>query len=173
MRPEKNAMAAQYRQEVSDAVFVLLTDYRGLNVAQAEDLRTKLDDVDAHLRVVQNRIFKHVAEEFSYNGFEASLSGPTAMVVGNGDVVEVAKVLKAFIKENELPVIKIGALEGVILSADEIKQLADLPPRETLLGLLVGTLAAPMTQLVGVMTQAKSSLVYVLKAIEEKKTANG
>ena len=172
MRAEKKALVDQFRAEVTDSVFVLLTDYRGLNVAQTEDLRGRLDKVNAQFRVVRNRMFRHVVDELSYDGFEEGLVGPSAMVLGSGDVVEAAKVLKDFIKENDLPVIKIGALDGVILSAEDVKALADLPPRPALLGSFVGTLAAPMTQIVGVLQQKVASLVYVLKAIEDKKQQN-
>ncbi len=172
MRLEKKAIVDQIRQEVTDAVFVLLTDYRGLNVAQTEDLRGRLDKVNAQFRVVKNRMFRQVVQDLSYDGLENELAGPSAMVVGNGDFVEVAKVLKDFIKENNLPIIKVGALDGVILSAEDVKKLADLPPRPALLGSLLGTIAAPMTQLVGVMHQKVASLVYVLKAVEEKKQGN-
>ena len=90
-------------------------------------------------------------------------------IFGNGDVVIAAKILKDFIKENELPVIKVGTMQGVILSRADIEQLASLPSRETLLAQFVGVLAAPMTQLVGVLQQKVASLVYVLKAAQEKK----
>ena len=88
---------------------------------------------------------------------------------GKGDVAQTAKVLKDFIKENEKPVIRLGAMQGVALTAAEIVQIATLPSREQLLSQLVGVLAAPMSQLVGVLNQKVATIVYVLKAIEDKK----
>jgi large subunit ribosomal protein L10 len=120
------------------------------------------------MRVVKNRMFRHVARELNYD-LEDSLRGPSAMIVGDGDVVEAVKILRDFIKENTLPVVKIGTLEGVILSAEDIKKLAELPPKPVMQGQLVGTIAAPLTQLVGVMQQKIASVVYVLKAIQDKK----
>ena len=169
MRPEKEAMAAELKTKMSGASFVILADYKGLNVVKIAELRRRLKGVNSQLQVVKNRVFSHVAKDLGYKGFEKASVGPSAMVFGKGDVVATAKVLKDFIKENEKPVIKSGALDGAVLTAADITQLASMPSREQLLGQLVGTLAAPMTQLVGVFQQKVASIVYALKAIEEKK----
>jgi large subunit ribosomal protein L10 len=169
MRPEKKSIVDELKGQITDSLFVILTDYRGLNVSKTEELRKRLRGVNAKFHVVQNRMFKHVANELSVKGLESGLKGPSAMVVGKGDVVQTAKVLKDFIKENSIPTVKIGSLEGVILSAADVDKLAGLPSREVLLGQLVGTIAAPMTRLAGVLNQKVASLLYVLKAVQEKK----
>jgi large subunit ribosomal protein L10 len=166
-------MAEELKTKLSGATFVILADYRGLSVTKISDLRRRLKGAHAQLQVIKNRVFMHVAKELGYKGFEQPTSGPSAMVFGKGDVVATAKVLKDFIKENEKPVLKLGALDGAALSAADIQQLAALPSREQLLGQLVGTLAAPMSQLVGVLSQKTATIVYVLKAIEEKKAKDG
>ena len=86
-------------------------------------------------------------------------------------MVQAAKTLSDFIKQHQLPTVKMGVLRGAILSKEDVETLAKLPSREQLLGTLVGTVAAPLTQMVGVLNQKVSSLLYVLKAIEEKKSA--
>ncbi|MBU0678556.1 MAG: 50S ribosomal protein L10 [Verrucomicrobia bacterium] len=164
MRPEKKAIVDELRSHVENKHFLILTEYRGLKVSQTSDLRNRLRDVSAEYHVVQNRMVKQVADDL-----DAGLKGPTAVISGDGDVVEVAKVLKAFIKENELPTIKIGRLEGVIVSAADIEKLATLPSRHILLGQAVGTIAAPLSQFVGVMNQKLCSLLYALNAVKEKK----
>jgi len=170
MRPEKTAIVEEIRSKITDAVFVILADYRGLTVAKTEELKGKLRGVDAHFQVVQNRMFQRVARELDYTALGGEKAkGPSAMVFGNGDVVQAAKILKDFIKENELPVIKVGTLEGVILSQEDIEHLATLPSRDQLLAQVVGTIAAPLSQLVGVFQQKVASVVYVLKAVQEKK----
>ena len=169
MRPEKQAIFDELKTKLADSVFVILTDYKGLSVAKTEDLRRRLRGAKASFQVVQNRLFKQVAKTVSYEGFEPALKGPSAMVFGGGDVVQAAKILRDFIKENSLPVVKIGALEGTILSAADVDKLASLPSRETLLAQAVGTIAAPLTRLVGVLQQKVASVVYVLKAVQEKK----
>jgi large subunit ribosomal protein L10 len=97
------------------------------------------------------------------------IRGPTAMIYGDGDAVAVAKVLKDFIKENEKPVIKIGGLQGQLLSRADVESLAALPSREILLGQVVGVIAAPMSRLIGALQQKAASVLYVLRAYAEKK----
>lgn len=169
MRSEKTSIVEELRSKVKDSAFLIVADYQGLNVGKTEELKRRLHGVKAQFQVIQNRMFKRVASELSQPGLEKGVAGPSAMVYGKGDVVQAAKVLKDFIKENNLPTIKIGSLQGALLSAAEIQQLAGLPSREVLLATLVGTIAAPLTQLVGVLQQKVASVVYVLKAIQEKK----
>ncbi len=168
LRPEKKAIVEELKSKLGDAVFVILADYRGLTVSKTGELRKRLRGVQAQYQVVQNRMFKHVAKEVR-PGMEDGLKGPSAMVYGKGDVVQAAKILKDFIKENELPVIKLGTLQGVILSKADIEKLATLPSRQVLLQQVVGTIAAPMSQLVGVLQQKVATVLYVLKAVQEKK----
>ena len=173
MRPEKQSIAEEIKHCLDGAEYFILADYQGLKVAQVQALRAKLAEARATLMVLRNRQFAHVARDLSLAGFDGRMPGPTAMVYGQGDVVEVAKALQAFIKANQKPVIKAGALQGKKLSAAEVGELAELPSLEGMRGILVGTLAAPMTGLVGVMSQKLCSLVYVLNAAKEKKEAEG
>lgn len=169
MRPEKESIIEEIRGKVSDSVFVIIADYQGLSVSKTDQLRQKLLKADARIQVVKNRILGHVANDAGLGAMRDVLTGPSAMVYGKGDVSQAAKILKEFIKEHEKPVIKVGALEGVVLSAADVEQLASLPSRETLLSMVVGTIAAPMSQLVGVFQQKASSLLYVLQAAADKK----
>lgn len=91
------------------------------------------------------------------------------MVYGSGDIAAVARVLKDFIKEHEKPRVTLGTLNGEMLSREQIEQMALLPPREILLAQVLGLLAQPMRAVVGVLHQRLASLIYVLKAYEEKK----
>lgn len=166
MRPEKESIAAELKDKVDSAVFVILTDYKGLNMAQTDNLRSKLFEAGARFQVVRNTSLKIAVED---EKLHEGMVGPSAMVYGDGDVVQVAKTLKDFIKENKLPTVKIGSLSGAILSQQDIDDLAGLPSRDALLGQVVGTIAAPLTGMVGVLNQKLCSLVYVLKAIEAKK----
>jgi large subunit ribosomal protein L10 len=169
MRPEKESIIGEVRKNMDDSVFVIVADYQGLTVAKTDMLRQRLLKADARIQVVKNRIIGHVAAEKGLGAMRDHLSGPTAMVYGKGDVSQAAKILKEFVKEHERPVVKVGALEGVVLTAADVEQLASLPSRETLLGMVVGTIAAPMSQLVGVFQQKVSSLLYVLQAAADKK----
>jgi large subunit ribosomal protein L10 len=169
MRPEKQAMADEFRSRVKDAAFMILADYRGLSVSKTDELRRRLRGVNARMQVIQNRVFRAVAKEASLPGLEPALKGPSALVYGPGDVVQAAKVLKDFVRENERPKIKAGALAGALITAQDVEQLAGLPAREVLLAQMLGTIAAPMTRLAGVLNQKVASIVYALKAVQEKK----
>jgi large subunit ribosomal protein L10 len=169
MRPEKKSMSVELKTKVSGSGYVILTDHTGLTVAKTAELRKRLKGANAKVQVVKNRVFKHVLEEAGVNGLDPALKGASAMVFGSGDVVAAAKVLKDFFKENEKPVVKMGTLQGQLLSRADVDSLAALPSREVMLGKLVGTIAAPLSQLVGVLNQKVSTVVYVLSAVKDKK----
>lgn len=170
-RSEKKAVVEELRGQLSDSLFVILTDYKGLNVSKTGLLRDQLAPLDAKYHVVKNRMLAEATKGTDYEDMSRELEGPTAMVCGSGDVVATAKTLRDFIKENNLPLIKMGSMQGVLLSQDDVIKLAALPSREQLLAQVVGTIAAPMTGLVGVLNQKVLSLLYVLKAVQEKKEA--
>jgi large subunit ribosomal protein L10 len=169
MRPEKKSMAAELKTKVSGAGYVILADYTGLTVAKTADLRKRLRGANARIQVVKNRVFKHVLKDAGVAGIDGSLKGSSAMVFGSGDPVAAAKVLKDFIKENEKPKIKVGTLQGQVLSPADVDSLAAMPSREVMLSKVVGTIAAPLSQLVGVLNQKVSTVVYVLQAAKDKK----
>ncbi len=169
MRPEKQSIAEEIKKKVSGSTYFIVADYQGLTVSKTDQLRHRLGPAKAKIQVVKNRVLGHIANEAGLGAIRDHLRGPTAMVYGTGDVSQTAKILKEFIKEHEKPVIKAGALDGVVLTAADVDALASLPSRETLLGMMVGTIAAPMSQLVGVFQQKVSSLLYVLQAAADKK----
>ena len=100
MRPEKEVMIEELRSKVKDSAFVILADYRGLNVAKTEELQRRLRGVKAQFQVVQNRMFKRVAGELSQPGLEKGIAGPSAMVYGKGDVVSGGEGAEGFHQEN-------------------------------------------------------------------------
>jgi len=172
MRPEKTAIVRELHDQLEKATYVLLADYHGLNVSQIAELRGKLRPLDSEFHVVKNTFFGLAAKELGWEGLDSLLSGPIAAVTGAGDVTEAAKALKDFVKANGKPVARGGVLDSKVLTAAEVEALASLPARPVMLGQLVGTVAAPLSQLVGVMNQKVLSLLYVLKAVEEKKQGN-
>lgn len=163
IRPEKKAMYNEVQESVSGALYMILADYTGMSMPDTTEFKKQLRDADAKVKVVKNRMLQIIAEDLG------TVSGPTAMVFGDGDVVEVAKILKKFSAGKNIPVLKGGLLEGAVLSAEDVVALAKLPGKKELQAKLVGTLAAPMTQVVGVMNQKVCSLLYVLNAVREKK----
>lgn len=170
MRPGKKAIFDEVRRDLDSAGFVILADYRGMNVESMSDLRGRLCKLDGRLQVVKNSIFSRVADDLGWDIHDNCMDGPTMMVTGQGDVVLTAKELKSFVKETGMPALKGGVLGARAVSADEVNAMADMPSRETMLGMFVGTVAAPMTQMVGVLNQKVLTLLYVLKAVADKKS---
>ena len=170
MRPEKKAIFEEISGNVKGATFMLVADYRGMKVEQFSDLRRQLRKSGSKMQVVKNRFIRLITKEKAWMGLDASLKGQSAIVTGT-DVVQAAKTLKEFSSTGGLPVIKAGVMGDVILTSAQVVALAELPPREILLAQVVGTVAAPLSRLVGVLKQKVSTIVYVLKAVEDKKSA--
>ena len=168
MRPEKVSIVGEMRKRVADSEFVILVNCGSLSVESTTELKKQLREAGANLHVVPNRLFRLIAREMGWSAVEADLKGPTAIIVGEDDI-RTAKVVKKFVAENEKAQIKSAISLNAYLSREKVLELADLPSREVMLSMVVGTIAAPMSRLVCVMNQKLSSLLYVLKAIEQKK----
>jgi large subunit ribosomal protein L10 len=168
-RPEKISMLNEVRTRVKDSVFVILADFTGMSQEKDFALRAKLRAVKGEFHVVRNQMFRHVVREMNVPKLEEGLNGPTALITGSGDVAETVKALKEFIKEKELPVIKMGSLDGVFLSKEQVESLANLPSKPQLYAQLLGLLLAPARNLVTLLNQAVAQVPTVLAAVEEKK----
>lgn len=173
MRLEKKSISGDIRSWLTNAAYVILTDCRGLKVRQTDELRKRLAKLQAQLHVVPNRVCRRVMAELKWEPAQEAFVGPTALVSGPGDVVEAAKLLKAFAEENRLPVIKLGRFDGRFFTPADMAVLVELPAKPVLYAMLAGTLAAPMSRVVGVLQQKVASLVYVLQAVQDKKNAAG
>jgi large subunit ribosomal protein L10 len=150
-----------------------MVDARGLAVEQFSELRAKLRGARSRCQVVKNRILQKVVQQMGWTAAPGLFEGPTAIVTGTGEVTAVAGVIRDFAKVHELPVMKGGMLAGAPLSSADVKAMAELPPRPVMLAVFVGVVAAPMSRLAGVLRQKVASVLYVLKAAEEKKKAQG
>ena len=169
VRPEKAAMAVEISERVENTLYMIIADFKGMDMPTTTALKDSLRENGAEFSVVKNRMLSRAVE----GEIQDLLQGQSAMIYGNGDVVEVAKVIQSFTKKNAQPVIRGGVVEGKSISADEVNQLAKLPAKEVLQAMLLGTLQAPKAQLVGVMNNKVSSLVYVLDAVRSKKEQEG
>jgi len=169
MRLEKTAIVNELRAGLEKASFVILMDFRGLKVRQSEDLRRRLNKFGARLSIVKNNFLKLALPEDRRAQVADVLISQTAVIYGSGDAVETTKVLAGFQQEQHVLTIKRGLLDGRVLSPADVDTLSKLPARPVLFSMLVGVVAAPMIQLAGVFKQKTASLVYVLKAVQEKK----
>ena len=165
LRPEKMAIATEIEGRISGALYMILADFDGMDMPMTTELKASLRENGASFNVVKNRMLNRAMPE----DVSDLLKGQTAMIYGDGDVVEVAKVIKKFTATNKKPAIKGGFVEGKSVSAADVVELAKLPSKDVLRAMLLGTLQAPCSQLVGVMDQKVASLVYVLSAVKDKK----
>ena len=158
-------MAAEIEERVSGALYMILADYDGMDMPMTTEFKNSLRDNGASFNVVKNRMLSRAMSE----DISGLLTGKTAMIYGDGDVVEVAKVIKKFTAANQKPAVKGGFVEGKAVSAQDVVALAKLPSKDVMRAILLATLQAPCSQLVGVLNQKVASLVYVLSAAKDKK----
>ncbi|CAL9547885.1 MULTISPECIES: 50S ribosomal protein L10 [Streptomyces] len=171
-RPDKAAAVAELTDKFRSSNAAVLTEYRGLTVAQLKTLRRSLGE-NAQYAVVKNTLTKIAANEAGITLDDQLFAGPTAVAFVTGDPVESAKGLRDFAKENPNLVIKGGVLEGKALSADEIKKLADLESREVLLSKLAGAFKAKQSQAASVFQALPSKLVRTVDALRAKQDEQG
>jgi large subunit ribosomal protein L10 len=164
-KADKERVVAELTERLAGAETIIVADYRGLTVTQIGELRGKLLEHGARFSVVKNTLTKRAAESAGVKPLLAMLEGPTAIAFleSGGDPVAVAKALEDAVKANVLT-LKGGLLEGSEVSADEVRQLAKLPPSEMLRAQLVGAVAGPLTMIVGLFTAPLRDLVGVLEA---------
>lgn len=169
MRSERTAILQEVKAKLAETDFVFVADHTGITVGQSNALRRDLRKLETEIHVVKNTYLGLAARELDMPDLSDFLTGPTSVITGRGDLVEVAKVLSAFLKDKNKAAVKGGCLDGELITSADIDALAKMPPREQMLGMFVGTVAAPMQQLVGVMNQKLLSVLYALKAVESKK----
>jgi large subunit ribosomal protein L10 len=146
------------------AQMTILADYRGLSVSQLQDLRARLRPADSEFRVAKNTLVRIAAERAGVEGLETYLEGPTAVMFAFGDVVAPAKALSDFARTSRILQVKAGLMNGQVVSAEDVEAIATLPPREELVGKLVGMLASPMARVVGVLSGPSRSVAYLVNA---------
>ncbi|MBM6404811.1 50S ribosomal protein L10 [Phycicoccus sp. CSK15P-2] len=171
-RADKAAAIAELSEKFKSSNAAVLTEYRGLSVAQITELRNTLRG-NATYAVVKNTLTQLAAKDAGVTAFDGQLVGPSAIAFVEGDAVEAAKGLRDFAKANPLLVIKGGVLEGKALSAAEITKLADLESREVLLAKLAGAMNASLSNAVSLFAAPLSQTARVVEALRAKVEAEG
>ncbi|MFG2075599.1 50S ribosomal protein L10 [Nonomuraea maritima] len=171
-RADKATAVAELKNEFEGSSAAVLTEYRGLTVAQLKELRVSLGE-NAKFAVAKNTLTKIAANEAGVTGLDDLLVGPTAVAFVKGDVVEAAKGLRDFAKANPLLVIKGGVLEGKTLDATEITKLADLESREVLLAKLAGALKAKQSAAAAVFAALPTQMAQLADALRAKRDEAG
>jgi large subunit ribosomal protein L10 len=159
----------EVKTRVGAATASIVSEYRGLSVAELAELRHSLAAVGGDYRIFKNTLVRRAIDGGEYQPLEAYLNGPSALTFVQGDISAVAKALRDFARANPLLVIKGGLADGSLLSTADLAALAELPPREVLLARLAGALAAPMQQMASLLKALPQNLAYGISALIEEK----
>jgi large subunit ribosomal protein L10 len=170
-RPDKAADVAEIAENFRTSSATVLTEYRGLTVAQLKTLRRNLGE-SSHYAVVKNTLTKIAAREAGVEGLDDLLKGPSAIAFIKGDPVEAAKGLRDFAKANPLLIIKGGYMDGRALSAAEINKLADLESREVLLAKLAGAMKGSLSQAASLFNAPLANAARTIEALRVKAEAD-
>ena len=172
-RRTKEQIVSELQGKLREAKLGVLTSFSGMNVAKMEALRNALRKSNAELKVVKNTLLGIASKETDFSILADHFKWPVAIVLSHKDPVGPTKVLIDFAKKNPELEIKIGVLDGKLLTRSDISALAELPSREVLLGKLVSVMAAVPTAFVTVLSGVPRSFVQVLNAYcDKKKTLN-
>lgn len=170
-RPDKAAAVAEITEAFRESSAAVLTEYRGLRVAEITELRRALGS-DVKYAVVKNTLSKIAAKDAGLDGLDALLEGPTAIAFIKGDAVEAAKGIRDFAKAHPLLVVKGGVMEGRTLTPADVTQIASLESREVLLGRLAGAMQATMAQTLFVLTALPAKAAQLVEALRQKAEAD-
>lgn len=172
-RAEKVAVVEEVKDHLAQADAAILTEYRGLKVADLATLRRALRSAGAEYKIYKNTLVRRATAESGASAMDPLLEGPTAIAFVESDVAAVAKVLRDFARTNPALVVKGSFVGGSLLDASSTGRLADLPSREVLLAQIAGALAAPLQQFAGLLKALPQNLAYGLNALIDQKRAAG
>ena len=167
-RTEKVATVAELAESFRSSTATVLTEYRGLTVAQLKELRRSLG-TKAKYTVAKNTLAKRAAADAGITGLDDLFTGPTALAFVTGDVVEAAKGLREFARAHPLLVIKGGVFEGKRLTAEEVNRLADLESREVLLAKLAGAMKANLSKAAALFQAPLAKTARLAQALHDKR----
>lgn len=173
LRNDKEAVIAEVAQLLESSENLLVSDYRGLTVEQTEELRGKLREGGATVKVVKNTLGRIAAERAGRDAVKDMLSGPTAITFCGDDVVAAAKALADFARTHPQLEVRGGLLDASVIDPAAVKALASLPPRDVLVAQVVGTMAAPISGLVNVLHGTIAGFVRALNQVAEQRAAAG
>lgn len=155
---KKQQIVAEVKEKLSASVSTVVTDYRGLSVAEVTELRKQLREAGVEYQVLKNTLVRRATADAGLTDMDQFLNGPTAIAFSREDVVAPAKVLHNFAKEHKNLEIKGAIVEGEVVGPDKVKEIASLPSREGLLSMLLSVLQGPVR-----------NFAYVVKAVAEQK----
>jgi large subunit ribosomal protein L10 len=169
-KADKATAVADIAEQFKEATATVVTEYRGLTVANLAELRRSLGDSTTYT-VAKNTLVKRAASEAGIEGLDDLFAGPTAIAFVKGEPVDAAKAIKKFAKDHKALVIKGGYMDGRALSLAEVEKIADLESREVLLAKLAGAMKAKQSQAAALFVAPASQVARLAAALQEKKSA--
>jgi large subunit ribosomal protein L10 len=167
---DKATAVADIAEQFKSSTATVITDYRGLTVANLAELRRSLSG-SATYSVAKNTLIKRAASEAGVEGLDELFVGPTAIAFVSGEAVDAAKAIKKFAKDHKALVIKGGYMDGRALTVSEVERIADLESREVLLAKLAGAMKANLSKAAGLFSAPASQMARLAAALQEKKAA--
>jgi large subunit ribosomal protein L10 len=165
LKQEKEGVVAELAERLKASDTLILADYRGLSMTQIDQVRTELLKHGARFTVVKNTLTRRAADAAGVDALNEFLDGPTAIAfVGDGDMVAVARTLNTTARETRVLTLKGGLLQGQVVTADQVKNLANLPPTDVLQGQVLGAVVGPLNAIVGLFTAPLRDFVGVIDA---------
>lgn len=173
-KEQKTAFVGELQGQLEGASAFYLTDFTGLSVKQMTQLRVRLRKQGVEYVVVKNTLAKRALDALDLGEVAEFFTGPTGVVIGRTDAAAAAKVLTDFAREfDNKPAIKAGVVERKAVGPEQIKQIAELPPREVLLAQIAGGLQAPMARLAGGMSQLLAGFARAVDALRQQREGQG
>ncbi len=173
LKNKKTVVIENLHEKLGRTQFNILTDFKGLKVAEFTQLRRELKEAGGELAVVKNTLLKLAAADTDAAALENFLVGPTAIVLGYQNPVEIAKIVSKYAKDKpDKFILKAGVLGRSLLTENDLIEISKLPAREVLLAKLLGALQGVPTSLVSVLSAILRQFLYTLKAIEEKRSVD-
>ncbi len=167
-KEQKTAVVENLAGTFKKATIALVSEYRGMSVAETTEMRRKLRAVRGELKVAKNTLIRRAIKDSGYSSLEDKLGGPVGLIISTEDPVEIAKTVIGFKDLGDKFKLRGGVVDGSPVTVEEIQALATLPPKEVIYAQLLGLLQAPATQLVRLLNEPGTELARLIDAIGKK-----
>jgi large subunit ribosomal protein L10 len=166
---EKKQITGQLAEQLQSAGTIYLTDFTGLGVKDMTEFRSLLRQEGIRYRVVKNTLMERALEGLDLPDLSGHLEGPTGLIIGDDDPVAPARIIKEFAKEHDdRPIVKVGIVDRQAIAPEAIGRMADLPPRDQLLGSIAGGLTASVAGIAGSLAALMRDITYMIEQVAKK-----
>jgi large subunit ribosomal protein L10 len=170
-RLQKEARVEELKKQLTSKSSVLVGDFTGMDVATATEMRRKMREASVEYRVVKNSLAKLAMEEAGFGALMEHMTGPNGFVMTDGDAAVAAKIMVEFEKTKKTPQIRAGIIDAAIVTAADVRRIAELPSREVLLAQIAAGFQAPVAGLARLLNELTRTLVATLDAVAKQKGA--